>query len=183
MIPQALVDALWAAFDAECTAYMKYTLFAAAARREGYQEIAAALAQTAVNEQAHARAWLTAVGAYPDGKTPGDTLKNLLDAAETEHREWAEDYKRCAEQARQAGDAGLATKFDQVAAIEATHEKRFRALAQQLQEGTLLAAPGQPQTVWVCRNCGHVHLGDQPPEICPVCEHPKGFFQRPPIRE
>ncbi len=169
---------LWDAFAAECAAYMKYTFYAQAARQEGLQQIAAVFEQTAENEKAHARLWLLALGAFPDGTCPGDTLKNLRSAAEGERSEWTEQYKECAADARKEGEARLIGQFEGVAAVEASHEQRFRTLIGLLESNQLYSSREKPGMLWRCRFCGHRHTGPQAPEACPVCGYPKGYFER-----
>ena len=168
---------LWDAFAAECAAYMKYTFYAQAARQEGFQQIADIFEETAENEKAHARLWFQALGAFLDGKQPGDTLKNLQAAADGEHLEWTNQYRECADDARKEGETALADRFEGVGAIEASHEERFRLLIDRLEKGETFARPGDPNAVWRCRFCGHLHTGAQAPETCPVCGHPQTFFE------
>ena len=168
---------LWEAFSAESAAAMRYTLYAQAARREGYQQIADILEETASNEQGHAKLWLMALGALPNGDQPGDTLKNLRAAAQVEHKEWSEEYKQCAQIAQQDGECALEKQFDLVAAIEASHEERFQTLVKNLEDGTVFSKPQQSAAVWRCRFCGHLHTGPEAPESCPVCAHPQAFFE------
>ena len=168
---------LWDAFAAECAAYMKYTFYAQAARQEGYQQIADIFEETAKNEQAHARLWLTALNAFPDGSQPGDTAKNLQSAIQGEHSEWETQYKECARDAKKEGETALEKQFDGVAAIEASHEARFRTLLTRLQGQSLFVRPDDPAAVWRCRFCGHLHTGVQAPDHCPVCAYPQTYFQ------
>ena len=168
---------LWDAFAAECAAYMKYVFFAQAARKEGYEQIADIFDTTAANEKAHAFLWLTALGALRDGTDPGDTLKNLQAAAEGEREEWTVLYKECAAAANQDGDAALKKRFEDAAAIEAFHEKGFRRLIEQMQNGEIFSRPDQPDALWRCRFCGHIHAGSQAPTACPVCGKPQAFYQ------
>lgn len=168
---------LWEAFSAESAAAMRYTLYAQAARREGYQQIGDILEETASNEQAHARLWLMALGALPNGDQPGDTLKNLRAAAQVEHKEWNEEYKQCAQTAQQDGESALEKQFEMVAAIEASHEERFQALIKNLEEGAVFSKPQQPAAVWRCRFCGHLHAASEACQVCPVCGHPQAFFE------
>lgn len=168
---------LWDSFAAESAAAMRYTLFAQAARKEGYQQIADIFEETAANEQAHAKLWFQALGAMASGEKPGDTLQNLKKAAEGEHEEWTTQYKQCAQDARKEGETALEKRFEFVAAIEASHEKRYLALIQSLESGQVFSRPDQPATVWRCRFCGHLHIGPNAPEACPVCAHPQAFFE------
>ena len=166
---------LWDAFAAESAAYMKYTLFAQAARQEGYQQIADIFEETAKNEQAHARLWLSALGQLPDGSTPGDTEKCLRAAIQGEHAEWTEQYPECARDA--ADDPALQKRFEGVGAIEASHEQRFRTLLDRLASSTVFSRAEECAPVWRCRFCGHLHTGLQAPAACPVCNHPQTFFE------
>ena len=168
---------LWDAFAAECAAYMKYTFFAQATRQEGFQQIGDIFEETAENEKAHARLWFQALGQLRDGKQPGDTLNNLLSAAEGERLEWTEQYRECAQSARSAGDSALALRFEGVGAVEASHEKRFRALMDRLNAGETFICPQNPQAVWRCRFCGHLHTGPEAPASCPVCGYPQAYFE------
>lgn len=169
---------LWDAFAAECAAYMKYTFYAQAAKQEGFQQIAAVFEQTAENEKAHARLWLLALGAFPDGTRPGDTLKNLRSAAEGERAEYTVQYKECAADAKKEGEDRLLTQFEGVAAVEASHEQRFLELIQYLEQNQLFSSPNDPAMPWRCHFCGHRSIGSQAPKACPVCGYPQGFFER-----
>ena len=174
---------LWDTFAAECAAYMKYTFFAQAARQEGFERIADIFEETASNEKAHARLWFQALGAFPDGKQSGDTLKNLQAAAQGEHMEWEKQYRECAADARQAGDEVLAARFEGVAAIEADHETRFRDLIARMRNGETFSRPSAPGTLWRCRFCGHTQPGAAAPDTCPVCDYPQAYFEVNPNRE
>ena len=177
-MPQpATARRLWDAFAAECAAYMKYTFYAQAARQEGYQQIADIFEETAKNEQAHARLWLLALGAFPDGSQPGDTAKNLQSAIQGEHMEWETQYPECAQDAAAEGEESLRLQFDGVAAVEASHEERFRTLLDRLQRQSLFVRSDDPAAVWRCRFCGHLHTAAQAPSSCPVCRYPQGYFQ------
>lgn len=168
---------LWDSFAAESAAAMKYSFFARAARREGYQQIADIFEETAANEQAHAWLWFQALGVMASGDQPGDTIKNLTAAAEGEHEEWTIQYPECARDARDEGETILEKRFEYVAAIEASHEKRFRTLIEKLEKSQVFSRPDQPQAIWRCRHCGHLHTGPQAPGICPVCSHPQAYFE------
>ena len=168
---------LWDAFAAEAAAVLKYTFYAQAARQEGYQQIADLFEQTAENEKAHARMWLLALGALPDGTQPGDTVKNLQSAIQGEHAEWTVQYKECARDAEKEGEKRLVAQFEGVAAIEASHEERFQTVLSHLKDGTEFSRPDAPGTPWRCRFCGHVHIGAQAPETCPVCGYPQAYFE------
>ncbi len=160
---------LWEAFAGESMARNKYTFFAAAARKAGYEQIAALFLETAENERAHAKLWFKALGGM------GDTAENLLDAAQGEAYEWNDMYDRMAREADEEGFHDLARQFRGVAAIEKTHEARYRALLENVETKTVFEKSGI--TMWECRNCGHLVLSTKAPEICPVCSHPQAFFE------
>ena len=157
------------AFAGESQARNKYTYFASAARKEGYEQIAAIFEMTANNEKEHAKLWFKELGGI------GTTLQNLLAAAAGEHEEWTDMYKRFAEEARAEGFTELAERFAGVAAIEKRHEERYRKLAANIEKGEVWVKVGENR--WECRNCGHIYIGAQAPEACPVCKHPKAFFE------
>ncbi|MBO4925719.1 MAG: rubrerythrin family protein [Clostridia bacterium] len=173
----AAENRLWDAFAAECAAYMKYTFYAQAARKEGFQQIADIFEETAKNEQAHARLWLTALGQLPDGTQPGDTEKCLRAAIQGERAEWTEQYPECAREASEAGDAALQRQFEGVGAVEASHEQRFQTLLDRLLTGTVFARREGDVPVWRCRFCGHLHTGMEAPSPCPVCRYPQTYFE------
>ena len=157
------------AFAGESQARNKYTYFASVARKEGYEQIAAIFEQTANNEKEHAKLWFKALGGI------GDTKANLLTAAAGEHEEWTEMYKKFAEEARAEGFNDIAAKFEGVAKIEKHHEERYRKLIANIESGEVWVRVGK--TRWQCRNCGAIVEGEKAPEICPVCAHPKAYFQ------
>ena len=157
------------AFAGESQARNKYTYFASAARKEGYEQIAAIFEATANNEKEHAKLWFKALGQI------GNTAANLAAAAAGEHEEWTAMYKEFAETAKAEGFAELAAQFSLVAAIEARHEKRYLALLANLQKNAVFAKCA-PAT-WECRNCGHVMSAAAAPEVCPTCNHPKAYFE------
>lgn len=157
------------AFAGECQARTQYTFFASVARAQGYEQIAALFLETAENEKEHAKLWLKALGGI--GATPA----NLEAAAQGEHYEWSDMYARFAREAQEEGFEELAGRFRGVAAIEKTHEERFRALLHNVNSNSVFRKA--EQSVWVCRNCGHIVLAQQAPEQCPVCDHPQAFFQ------
>ena len=157
------------AFAGESQARNKYTYFASKARKEGYEQIAAIFEQTANNEKEHAKLWFKAL----DGI--GTTAENLLAAAAGEHEEWTDMYNRFAEEAKAEGFMELAARFAMVAAIEKRHEERYRKLAANLESGEVWVRVGENR--WECRNCGHIYIGEKAPEICPVCSHPKAYFE------
>ena len=160
---------LAAAFAGESQARNKYDYFASRAKKDGYEQIAAIFQETALNEKEHAKLWFKHLGGI------GDTPANLLAAAAGEREEWTEMYKRFAEEARAEGFEDIAAQFEGVAAIETHHEERYRALAANIEKGEVWVKVGERR--WQCRNCGHVYIGDAAPEECPVCHHPRAYFQ------
>ncbi len=161
---------LMAAFAGESMARNKYTYYASKAKKEGYNQIAALFEETANNEKEHAKIWFKLLH---DGI--GDTNKNLEDAASGEHYEWTEMYATFAKEAKEEGFNHIAYLFEAVAKIEKDHEERYRKLLGNLEEGIVFSRDGD--TVWICNNCGYVHVGKKAPEKCPVCEHPKAYFE------
>ena len=157
------------AFAGESMARNKYTYFASKAKKEGYQQIAAIFEQTANNEKEHAKMWFKELGAL------GDTAANLLSAAEGEHYEWTDMYDTFAKEAEEEGFTALAIKFRMVAAIEKTHEERYRKLLDNVEMKAVFEKA--EMTMWECRNCGHLVMGKKAPEICPVCAHPQSYFE------
>lgn len=160
---------LWEAFAGESQARNKYTYFAAVAKKAGYEQIAALFLQTAENEKEHAKLWFKALGEL------GDTPENLLHAAEGENAEWTDMYDRMAKEAEEEGFTELAAQFRAVGAIEKHHEERYRALLHNIEVMEVFKKSGV--TMWECRNCGHIVVGLEAPEVCPVCKHPKAFFE------
>ena len=160
---------LWEAFAGESQARNKYTYFASVAKKAGYEQIAALFLQTAQNEMEHAKLWFKALGEL------GDTAENLLHAAEGENYEWTDMYDRMAREADEEGFHELAEQFRGVAAIEKSHEERYRKLLHNVEDKEVFEKSGV--TLWECRNCGHMVLGTKAPEICPVCKHPQAFFE------
>lgn len=159
------------AFAGESQARNKYTFYASKAKKDGYEQIAAIFTETADNEKEHAKLWFKELH---DGNIP-DTYANLLDAAAGEHGEWTAMYKKMAEEARKEGFDVIARKFEGVAAIEKRHEERYNKLAKLVKEGRVFKK--SEKKMWICRNCGHIHVGDSAPEVCPVCNHPKAYFE------
>ena len=157
------------AFAGESQARNKYTYFASAARKEGYEQIAAIFEMTANNEKEHAKLW------FKELEGIGDTAANLAAAAAGEHEEWTEMYRQFAKEAEEEGYADLAARFAGVAEIEKRHEERYRKLAANIAKGEVWVKVGERR--WECRNCGHVYIGDKAPEVCPVCKHPKAYFE------
>lgn len=160
---------LQAAFAGESQARNKYTYFASKAKKEGYEQIAALFLKTADNEKEHAKMW------FKELEGISDTLQNLQDAAEGENYEWTDMYKGFAETADQEGFTELAEKFRMVAAIEKQHEERYRALLNNVKTAQVFER--SEVKVWECRNCGHIVVGTKAPEMCPVCAHPKAYFE------
>lgn len=159
------------AFAGESQARNKYTYFASKARKDGYEQIAAIFEETANNEKEHAKLWYKLL----HGGEIADTMANLHDAAEGENYEWTNMYERMATEADEEGFPEIAFRFRAVAAIERHHEERYRRLLQNIEEGIVFSRDGD--TVWSCRNCGHLVFGKKAPEVCPVCNHKKSFFE------
>ena len=157
------------AFAGESQARNKYTYFASVARKEGYEQIAAIFEQTANNEKEHAKLWFKALGEL------GDTAANLAAAADGENYEWTDMYAQFAKEAEEEGFAKLAYQFRAVAEIEKTHEERYRALLSNVEMQQVFEKA--EETMWECRNCGHLVIGKKAPEVCPVCAHPKAYFE------
>ena len=160
---------LMEAFAGESQARNKYTYFASVAKKEGYEQIAAIFQQTADNEKEHAKLWFKALGEL------GDTAQNLAAAAAGEYYEWTDMYARFADDAEEEGFTELAWKFRAVAAIEKTHEERYRALLNNVEMQKVFEKA--EETMWECRNCGHLVMGKKAPAICPVCAHPQSYFE------
>ena len=160
---------LMTAFAGESQARNKYTYFASVAKKEGYEQIAAIFQQTADNEKEHAKLWLKALGGI------GDTAANLLAAAEGENYEWTDMYDKFAKDAEEEGFKALAFQFRAVAAIEKAHEERYRALLSNVEMQKVFEK--SEETMWECRNCGHLVMGTKAPGACPVCAHPQSFFE------
>ena len=157
------------AFSGESEARNKYTYFASVAKKEGYEQIAAIFLDTANNEKEHAKMWFKALGGL------GDTAQNLLSAAEGENYEWTDMYAQFAKEAEEEGFLELANKVKMVAAIEKTHEERYRALLNNVEMQQVFEKA--EMTMWECRNCGHLVMGKKAPQVCPVCAHPQSFFE------
>ena len=160
---------LMTAFAGESQARNKYTYFASVAKKEGYEQIAAIFEQTANNEKEHAKLWFKALGGL------GDTAANLLAAAEGENYEWTDMYDTFAKEAEEEGFKALAFQFRAVAAIEKAHEERYRALLSNVEMQKVFEK--SEMTMWECRNCGHLVMGNKAPAVCPVCAHPQSFFE------
>ena len=159
------------AFAGESMARNKYTYFASKARKEGYEQIAALFEATAANEKEHAKMWFK----YLEGGAVKSTTENLKAAAEGENFEWTDMYDRMAKEAEEEGFTEIAARMRAVGAVEKHHEERYRKLLQNIEEGIVFSREGD--SVWICRNCGHVVVGKQAPELCPVCEHPQSYFE------
>ncbi len=160
---------LWEAFAGESQARNKYTYFASVAKKAGYEQIAELFLKTADNEKEHAKLWFKELGEL------GNTAENLLHAAEGENMEWTDMYARMAIEAEEEGFPELAAKFRGVAAIEKSHEERYRALLNNVETKTVFEKSGVQ--VWECRNCGHIVVGVAAPQLCPVCAHPQAYFE------
>lgn len=160
---------LWEAFAGESQARNKYTYFASKAKKEGFEQISALFLKTADNEKEHAKMW------FKELEGIGDTKENLTAAAEGENFEWTDMYEGFAQTAQAEGFPELAEKFRMVAAIEKAHEERYRKLLANVEMQEVFAK--SEVKVWECRNCGHIVVGTEAPDICPVCAHPKAFFE------
>lgn len=162
---------LQTAFAGESMARNKYTYYASKAKKDGYVQIAAIFEETANNEKEHAKIWFKLLhgGAVPS------TPENLIDAAAGENYEWTDMYAKFAEEARAEGFDKIAELFEGVAKIEKEHEERYRKLLSNIDEGIVFSRDGD--MVWICTNCGHIHVGQKAPERCPVCDHPQAYFE------
>ena len=165
------LENLQAAFAGESQARNKYDYFASKAKKDGYEQIAAIFAETALNEKEHAKMWFKEL----HGGAVEDTEINLEAAADGENYEWTDMYKGFAETAREEGFEELAVKFEEVAKIEKSHEERYRKLLSNVKEKKVFSGDGD--MIWVCRNCGHIVIGKEAPEVCPVCAHPQSYFE------
>lgn len=159
------------AFAGESQAHTKYRYYASKARKDGYVQISNIFAETAGNESEHAKLWFKYLH---DGAVP-DTLDNLRDAAAGENYEWTTMYDEFAKTAVEEGFAEIAAKFHGVAAVEKAHEERYNKLVERIESGEVFEREGVK--VWKCLNCGHLHVGAEAPEVCPVCNHPKAYFE------
>ena len=157
------------AFAGESQARNKYTYYASRAKKDGYEQICALFLKTAENEKEHAKIW------FKELEGIGDTPANLADAAAGENYEWTDMYAGFAKTADEEGFPELAKKFRLIAAIEKHHEERYRALLKNIEDGEVFAK--KEETVWECRNCGHIAVGETAPDECPACAHPKAFFE------
>ena len=162
---------LMTAFAGESQARNKYTYFASKAKKEGYEQIAAIFQETADNEKEHAKIWFKLL----NGGAIGSTEENLKAAAAGENYEWTDMYAEFAKTAKEEGFARIAYLFEEVGKIEKEHEERYLKLLENVKEGKVFEA-GEVK-IWKCRNCGHIVVGTSAPEVCPVCNHPKAFFE------
>ena len=162
---------LQAAFAGESQARNKYTYYASKAKKDGYEQIAAIFEETANNEKEHAKMWFKELH---DGEVPS-TLENLNDAANGENYEWTDMYDNFAKVAREEGFTRIALLFEGVAKIEKEHEERYRKLIANIEDGLVFSKDGD--TIWKCRNCGHIVIGKKAPAVCPVCSHPQSYFE------
>lgn len=158
------------AFAGESEARNKYTYYASAAKKAGYEQLASLYLETAEQEKEHAKLW------FKELYEIGSTEENLEDAASGENAEWTDMYVRMAREAREEGFEELAYRFELVASIEAAHERRYRKLLASLKEDKTFK--GDAPLGWKCRNCGYVHEGEEAPDFCPACNHPKAYFER-----
>ena len=162
---------LMEAFAGESQARNKYTYFASKARKDGYEQIAAIFEETANNEKEHAKIWFKLL---QGGEIQG-TIENLKMAAEGENYEWTDMYDRMAKEAKEEGFDHIAYLFEAVGKIEKEHEERYKQLIENVENGLVFSKDGD--RIWKCRNCGHIVIGSKAPEICPVCSHPKSYFE------
>ena len=160
---------LWTAFAGESQARNKYTYFASKAKKDGYVQISKIFEETAANEKEHAEIWFKLLNGI------GTTAENLEAAAQGENYEWTEMYATMAKEAREEGFDHIAFLFEEVAKIEKEHEDRYRRLLANVEGGLVFSRDGE--MIWQCSTCGHIHVGKQAPEMCPVCAHPKAYFQ------
>ena len=162
---------LMTAFAGESQARNKYTYFASKAKKDGYEQIAAIFEETANNEKEHAKLWFKEL----NGGEISSTLENLNQAADGENYEWTDMYDEFAKTAKEEGFTRIAYLFEEVAKIEKEHEARYRKLIENIEGDLVFSKDGD--TIWKCRNCGHIVIGKKAPEVCPVCNHPKSFFE------
>ena len=169
-------------FAGESQARNRYTFFASVAKKEGFEQIAAIFRETADNEKEHAEVFfkhllggdLKITAEYPAGKI-GNTAENLLAAAEGEKLEWGTLYPDFEQIAKKEGFKNIAKSFEEIAEVEEQHEKRYRKLLENIENGTVFRR--DVKEPWKCRNCGYVHVGKEPPEICPACQHPQSYYE------
>ena len=160
---------LWTAFAGESQARNKYTYFASKAKKDGYVQISKIFEETAANEKEHAEIWFKLLEGI------GTTAENLKAAAEGENYEWTDMYATMAKEAKEEGFDHIAFLFEEVAKIEKEHEERYLKLLANVEGGIVFSRDGD--MIWQCSNCGHIHVGKQAPEVCPVCAHPRDYFQ------
>lgn len=158
------------AFKGESQARNKYTYYASAARKAGFVQMANIFEETANQEKEHAKIWFKELYGI------GTPKENLLDAAQGEHEEWTSMYENMAKEAKEEGFIELAEKFHLVVQVEAEHEKRYQKLIKSLEEETVFK--GEAPKGWKCNNCGYTYYGDEAPQVCPVCGHPRAYFER-----
>ena len=163
---------LMAAFAGESQARNKYTYFASKAKKDGYEQIAALFEETANNEKEHAKIWFKLL----EGGSIKSTPENLKAAAEGENYEWTDMYAGFAQTAKEEGFDHIAFLFSEVAKIEKEHEERYKKLLNNIEDELVFSNDGD--TIWICRNCGHIVVGKKAPKLCPVCEHPQSYFER-----
>ncbi len=163
---------LWTAFAGESQARVKYEYYASQAKKDGYEQISAFFTETSNNEKEHAKIWFKLL----HGGSILNTKENLLDAAKGENYEWTEMYDEFAKTAQEEGFHEIAKLFEGVLKIEKEHEERYLKLLENIKTNKVFEK--EEKTTWICRNCGHIHEGDQALEICPVCDHPKSFFEQ-----
>ena len=162
---------LMTAFAGESQARNKYTYYASKAKKEGYEQVAAIFEETAGNEKEHAKMWFKFLCG---GEIP-DTVTNLTDAANGENYEWTDMYETFANDAKEEGFDEIARLFKSVGAIEKEHEARYKALLDNIKNERVFNK--EESTIWVCRNCGHIHVGKSAPKVCPTCNHPQSYFE------
>ena len=161
---------LLTAFAGESQARNKYTYFASVAKKEGYVQISKIFEETAANEKEHAKIWFKLLNGI------GDTIQNLEEAANGENYEWTDMYATFAKEAKEEGFDKIAYLFEGVAKIEKEHEERYRKLLANIKGDLVFSSDGD--TIWQCSNCGHIVIGKKAPELCPICAHPKAYFER-----
>ncbi len=161
---------LMAAFAGECQARTKYTYFAEKAKKDGFVQIANLFMETAENEKEHARIWYKLLN-----NGIADTATNLKNAAAGENYEWTDMYSTFAKEAKEEGFSEIAFLFEEVAKIEKEHEQRYLKLLHNVEKGVVFSRDGDK--IWKCRNCGHIVVGKEAPEVCPVCAHPRAYFE------
>lgn len=162
---------LYAAFAGESQARNKYYYYAEKAKQDGYEQISAIFKETADNEEQHAKIWFKLI----NGGNISDTKANLQDGIKGENYEWTEMYEEFAKVAKEEGFNEIAFLFQSVAKIEKEHEERYQKLLDNINDGSVFKK--DEEAIWICRNCGHIHTGKQPPAVCPTCAHPQSYFE------